>query len=74
MSENKAFKGSWERPVKIDQESTDPLTLARMTDHNVRGMGESAGGGVEPDLAKTPVPSPSAEPVQTPPKSEEKAA
>ncbi len=33
--------GSWERPLDIDAESYDPLTIARMTDHNVRGVGKA---------------------------------
>lgn len=32
-----AWKGTWDRPVNIDEASLDPLTVARMTDHNVRG-------------------------------------
>jgi len=32
-----AWKGTWERPVEVDEDSFDPLTVARMTDHNVRG-------------------------------------
>ncbi len=68
----KEFKGSWERPVKVDKESMDPLTLARMTDHNVRGMNGQK--GVESELADQPVPSPSAEPVQNAPRSRKKAA
>jgi hypothetical protein len=32
-----AWSGSWDRPLKIDEKSHDPLTIARMTDHNVRG-------------------------------------
>lgn len=35
-----AWKGSWDRPVKVDEDSFDPLTIARMTDHNVRGENE----------------------------------
>ncbi len=30
--------GTWDHPVDIDPESYDPLTIARMTDHNVRGI------------------------------------
>lgn len=36
-----AWKGTWNRPVKVDEESFDPLTVARMTDHNVRGADEA---------------------------------
>lgn len=32
-----AWKGAWDRPMKVDEDSLDPLTSARMTDHNVRG-------------------------------------
>jgi hypothetical protein len=31
------WKGSWERPMHLSEECLDPLTAARMTDHNVRG-------------------------------------
>ena len=34
---DKAWQGTWSRPVKVDAASYDPLTIARMTDHNVRG-------------------------------------
>jgi hypothetical protein len=33
-----AWRGSFDRPMKVDRQSYDPLTLARMTDHNVRGV------------------------------------
>jgi hypothetical protein len=33
-----AWTGSWDRPMKINEECLDPLTAARMTDHNVRGV------------------------------------
>jgi hypothetical protein len=36
------WKGSWSRPMKVDPASLDPLTVARMTDHNVRGMDTEA--------------------------------
>jgi hypothetical protein len=32
-----AWRGSWDRPMHLDESSLDPLTAARMTDHNVRG-------------------------------------
>jgi hypothetical protein len=35
-----AWRGTWNRPMKIDEDSLDPLTVARMTDHNVRGGDE----------------------------------
>ncbi|MCM2321846.1 MAG: hypothetical protein NDJ90_01130 [Oligoflexia bacterium] len=37
-----AWKGTWERPLNVDEKSVDPLTVARMTDHNVRGEGHYA--------------------------------
>lgn len=30
------WKGSWRRDLQVDPESLDRLTVARMTDHNVR--------------------------------------
>jgi hypothetical protein len=44
-----AWKGVWERPMKIDENSLDPLTVARMTDHNVRGSDEEEKGKSEDD-------------------------
>jgi hypothetical protein len=45
-----AWKGAWERPMKIDENSLDPLTVARMTDHNVRGTDENEDTeGLPPD-------------------------
>lgn len=35
-----AWKGTWERPMKLDERSLHPFTVARMTDHNVRGRDE----------------------------------
>jgi hypothetical protein len=32
------WKPAWSRPLKIDERSLDPFTVARMTDHNVRGI------------------------------------
>jgi hypothetical protein len=32
-----AWGHTWSRPMHIDEASLDPLTAARMTDHNVRG-------------------------------------
>jgi hypothetical protein len=32
-----AWRGAWNRPMKIDEDSLDAFTVARMTDHNVRG-------------------------------------
>jgi hypothetical protein len=32
------WHGTWSRPMHIDEDSLDPLTVARMTDHNVRGI------------------------------------
>jgi hypothetical protein len=31
-----AWKGTWDRPMKVDEQSLDRLTSARMTDHNSR--------------------------------------
>ena len=31
------WQGSWRRPMHVDEDSFDRLTVARMTDHNVRG-------------------------------------
>jgi hypothetical protein len=33
-----AWRGSWNRPMGIDERSHHPFTIARMTDHNVRGV------------------------------------
>lgn len=35
-----AWKGAWNRPMKLDEDSLHPFTVARMTDHNVRGNDE----------------------------------
>lgn len=50
-----AWKGTWERPVKVDEDSFDPLTVARMTDHNVRGSDDerSAKRSVNPEESPT---------------------
>lgn len=37
-SQRHAWRGTWSRPMKIDEKSIHPFTLARMTDHNVRGV------------------------------------
>ena len=42
-----AWKGAWERPVEIDENEVHPFTVARMTDHNVRGPDQ-------PDQPQTP--------------------
>jgi hypothetical protein len=34
---NHAWIGSWNRPMLIDEDKVHPFTVARMTDHNVRG-------------------------------------
>ena len=47
-----AWRGTWNRPLEIDEDSLDPLTTARMTDHNVRGSDDD-----EPE-AKTEEPEP----------------
>lgn len=33
-----AWRGSWNRPMLVDENSLHPFTVARMTDHNVRGI------------------------------------
>jgi hypothetical protein len=33
-----AWRGTWNRPVNVDEDSLHPFTVARMTDHNVRGI------------------------------------
>lgn len=35
-----AWRGTWERPVNVDETYQHPFTIARMTDHNVRGSDE----------------------------------
>lgn len=35
-----AWRGTWDRPVKIDEKTQHPFTIARMTDHNVKGTDE----------------------------------
>lgn len=35
-----AWRGSWDRPMKVDENLLHPFTVARMTDHNVRGTSE----------------------------------
>jgi hypothetical protein len=32
-----AWRGAWNRPLYIDENSQHPFTIARMTDHNVKG-------------------------------------
>lgn len=32
-----AWRGTWDRPMLIDEDALDPFTVARMTDHNVKG-------------------------------------
>lgn len=32
-----AWKGSWNRPMLVNEKGIHPFTIARMTDHNVRG-------------------------------------
>jgi hypothetical protein len=39
-SHEHAWKGTWKRPMKLDEKSLHPFTVARMTDHNVRGSDE----------------------------------
>jgi hypothetical protein len=37
-----AWKGSWKRPMKVDEDGLHPFTVARMTDHNVKGSDRSS--------------------------------
>jgi hypothetical protein len=37
-SEDAAWRGTWNRPMEINQKTEHPLTIARMTNHNVRGL------------------------------------
>lgn len=32
-----AWCGTWDRPMRMDENKLHPFTVARMTDHNVRG-------------------------------------
>ena len=48
-----AWKGVWNRPMKIDEDSLDPFTVARMTDHNVRGSDEEADDAVHAPRGST---------------------
>lgn len=32
-----AWRGTWNRPMLIDESTQHPFTIARMTNHNVRG-------------------------------------
>lgn len=32
-----AWRGSWNRPMYLDENALHPFTVARMTDHNVKG-------------------------------------
>ena len=32
-----AWRGTWNRPMHLDENTQHPFTIARMTDHNVRG-------------------------------------
>lgn len=41
-----AWKGAWSRPMHVDENSLHPLEVARMTDHNVRGMDEDYDEGL----------------------------
>lgn len=33
-----AWRGAWGRPMKMDEDDLHPFDVARMTDHNVRGV------------------------------------
>lgn len=47
------WRGSWNRPIKIDEDDFDAFTIARMTDHNVRGL--DAETISEPTQARRPL-------------------
>lgn len=32
-----AWRGTWNRPLHIDEDTQHPFTIARMTNHSVRG-------------------------------------
>jgi len=32
-----AWRGAWDRPMHMDEDLMHPFTVARMTNHNVRG-------------------------------------
>jgi len=40
VCEDASWRGAWNRPVEIDPKTEHPLTIARMTNHNVRGCDE----------------------------------
>lgn len=40
---------SSDRPLHVDENSYDPLTIARMTDHNVTGHPDSTASQIEQD-------------------------
>jgi hypothetical protein len=31
------WRGIWKRPMRVDERGLHPFTVARMTDHNVKG-------------------------------------
>ncbi len=45
-----AWRGTWNRPMLIDEDSLDPLTVARMTNHNVKGLDQKV---KDPDQKET---------------------
>ncbi|MCM2278947.1 MAG: hypothetical protein NDJ89_12800 [Oligoflexia bacterium] len=47
-----AWSASWDRPMKLDEKSIDPLTVARMTDHNVRGEDDGRDKRPEPSVVR----------------------
>ncbi|OQW46211.1 MAG: hypothetical protein A4S09_16585 [Proteobacteria bacterium SG_bin7] len=40
-----AWRGSWDRPMLVDENTLHPFTVARMTNHNVRGTDKPATKG-----------------------------
>jgi hypothetical protein len=36
-----AWRGTWDRPLFVDENTRHPFTIARMTDHNVKGRDKS---------------------------------
>lgn len=50
IKSGQAWKGSWDRPLKISEKSQHHFTITRMTDHNVRGRDlEEEMDAIEPE-------------------------
>lgn len=49
-----AWHGTWDRPLKIPEEGQHPFTIARMTDHNVRGRDDNDAGPSKPKIRRRP--------------------